>query len=100
MLLTLRQQIPPHLLPQASQRVELLIVKFRSPVHSWFVDFREPLGTMVRSVNLLAGTRDGPTAIDGFHSRHHPGEISGDCQITANLLLQGSQAVVCVIDRT
>jgi len=32
MLLTLRQQIPPHLLPQASQRVELLIVKFRSPV--------------------------------------------------------------------
>src|SRR5258708_40085556 len=55
---------------------------------------------MGRSVNLLAGTRDGPTAIDGFHSSHHPGEIWGDGQITANQLLQGSQAVGCVIDRT
>src|SRR6266404_8634187 len=82
--LALREQISPHLLAQTSQRIELLVVKLRPPAHSRFVDFREPLGTMARCIDLLAGTRDGPTAIDGLHPSHNPAEISGDGEITAH----------------
>ena len=54
---------------------------------------------MARCIDLLAAARDGPTAVDGFYSSHHPAEILGDGQITAHQFLQGSQAVVSVIDR-
>ena len=50
-------------------------------------------------MNLLAGTSNGPTAIDGLHPSHNPAEILGDGQKTAYQFLQGSQAVVWVIDR-
>src|SRR6267142_7068252 len=52
---------------QGSQRIELLVIKLRSPAHSRFADLPEPLGTMTRGIDLLAGTRDGPTAIEGLH---------------------------------
>jgi len=54
---------------------------------------------MARCIDLLADTRDGPTPIDGLHPGHDPAEILGDGQITAHQFLQGSQAVVSVIDR-
>ena len=53
---------------------------------------------MARRIDLLATTRNGPTAIDGLHPGHDLGEISGDGQITAHQFLQGSQTVVSVID--
>jgi hypothetical protein len=41
-------------------------------------------------VNLLAGARNGPTAIDGLHPRHDPYEIFGDGEITTHQFLQAS----------
>ncbi len=72
------------------QRIELLVVKLRPAAHPRFGDLRQPLGTMARCIDLLAGTRNGPTAIDGLHPGHDPGEIFGDGQITAHQFLQGS----------
>src|SRR5713101_908931 len=65
--LGLRQQLPPHLLTHRPQRIELLVVKLGPPAHSRFADLPEPLGTMAWCIDLLAGTRNGPTAIDRFH---------------------------------
>src|ERR1700730_16917828 len=96
--LALREQIPPHLLPHRAQRIELLVVKLRPPAHSRFRDLPEPFGTMPRCIDLLAGTRNGPTAIDRFHPRHDPYEIFGDGEITTHQFLQTSQAVFTVID--
>src|ERR1700693_6051602 len=88
--LGLCQQLPPHFLTHPPQRIELLVVKLRSPAHSRFADLPEPLGTMARCIDLLAGTRNGPTAIDRFHPRHDPSEIFGDGEITAHQFLQAS----------
>src|SRR6266436_4397200 len=88
--LALRQQLPPHFLTYRPQRIELLVVKLSPPAHSRFADLPEPLGTMARCINLLAGTRNGPTAIDRLHSRHDPSEIFGDREITAHQFLQAS----------
>src|SRR5271170_5180913 len=85
-----REQIPPHLLTHHPQRIELLVVKLCPPAHSRFTDLPEPLGTMARCIDLLAGTRNGPTAIDGLHPRHDPSEILGDREITAHQFLQAS----------
>jgi hypothetical protein len=52
---------------------------------------------MARGIHLLAGTRNGPTAIDGLHPRHDPHEIFADGEITTHQLLQASQAVFPVI---
>src|SRR5258707_15790507 len=65
--LALREQLPPHLLTHRPQRIELLVVKLGPPAHSRFADLPEPLGPMARCIDLLAGTRNGPTAIDRFH---------------------------------
>ena len=54
--LALRQQLPPHLLTHRPQRIELLVVKLRSPAHSRFADLPEPLGAMARCIDLLAGS--------------------------------------------
>ena len=90
MFLALREQLPPHFLTHRPQRIELLVVKLRPPAHSRFADLPEPLGTMARCIDLLAGTRNGPTAIDGLHPRHDPSEIFGDGEITAHQFLQAS----------
>src|SRR6266851_6967278 len=97
--LTLGEQIPPHFLAQRSQRIELLVVKLGPPAHSQFADLREPLATMAWCIDLLAGARNTPAAIDGLHPRHDPHEIFRDGQITAHQFLQGSHAVFAVIDR-
>src|ERR1700730_3386681 len=86
--LGLCQQLPPHFLTYPPQRIELLVVKLCSPAHSRFADLPEPLGTMARCIYLLAGTRNGPTAIDGLHPRHDPYQIFGDGEITAHQFLQ------------
>src|SRR5215831_9731796 len=65
-LLTLREQISSYFLAQPSQRIELLVIKFRPPAHPRFGDFLEPFLAMATCINLLASTRDGPTAINGF----------------------------------
>src|SRR5207237_537976 len=88
--LALRQQLPPHFLTHHPQRIELLIVKLRPPAHSRFADLPEPLGTMARCIDLLAGTRNGSTAIAALHPRHYQSETFGDGQITAHQFLQAS----------
>src|SRR5271168_4708556 len=80
--LALRQQLPPHLLPHRAQRIELLVVKLRAPAHSRFRDLPEPLRAMARRIDLFAAARNGPTAIDGLHPRHCPGEIFDDVDHT------------------
>src|SRR6202042_3454216 len=96
MFLALCQQLPPYLLTHGPQRIQLLVVKLRPPAYSRLCDLPEPLRTMARCIDLLAGTRNGPTAIDGFYPGHDPREIFGDGQITAHQFLQGSQTVVSV----
>ena len=50
------------------------------------IEFR----SLARCIDLLAGTRNGPTTIDRLHSRHDPSEIFGDGEITAHQFLQNS----------
>jgi hypothetical protein len=64
LFLTLSQQISSHFLAQHPQRIELLVMQFRPPAHSRFADLPESLLPMTPRIHLLAGTRDGPTAID------------------------------------
>src|SRR6202047_2624403 len=88
--LGLCQQLPPHFLTHRSQRIELLVVKLGSPAPSGLSALPEPLRTMASCIDLLAGTRNGPTAIDGLHPRHNPSEVFGDGEITAHQFLQTS----------
>src|SRR5882724_6218217 len=75
-------------LPSASS--SRLVVKLGPPAHSRFADLPEPLGTMARCIDLLAGTSNGPTPIDRLHPRHDPALIFRDGEITAHQFLQGS----------
>src|SRR6185437_6781641 len=99
MFLALRQQLAPHFLPQGPQRIELLVVKFCPPAHTWFADLGEPLRTMARCIDLLATTRNRPTAVQRLHPRHDPCDIFAEGKITAHQLLEGSYPVLPVIDR-
>src|SRR5215470_14676760 len=54
---------------------------------------------MAESIDPWPGTGNGPASIDGFDARHHPREISSNRQVAAGQFLQGSQAVLAVIDR-
>ena len=72
--LALSQQLAPHLLAQRPQRIELLVVKLRAAVHPGFADLRQPLRPVARCIDLLAGARDGPTAVHRFHPGHDPRE--------------------------
>src|SRR5271156_5105207 len=53
---------------------------------------------MAWGIDLLAATRNGPTAIDGLHPGHDPSQIFGDGEITAHQFLEASQAVFTEID--
>src|SRR5262249_11390151 len=72
----------PLSLATGSQPSDLLVVQPRPPTHSRFSNLCQPLRPMPRSINLLTATGDGPTAIDGLYSGHHPTLIPGDGQIT------------------
>src|SRR5215813_3041435 len=87
LFLALAEQIPPNSLAQYSQCFELLVITFSPPANPRFGDLAEPLGPMTLRIHLLAGTRNSPTTIDGFHSGLHSGQVSGDGQITAHRLL-------------
>ena len=84
---------------EASQCIQLLVVKLDPPAHSGLADVCEPVRPMPGGIDLLAGTGRRPTAIDRFHPIHHSAEILGDGQITARQFLQDSQAVVLLIAR-
>src|SRR4029077_6694925 len=66
--------------------------------YPWLGDFRQPLHTMLRRIDLLAGASNAPTAIDRLDPGHHPSEVFGDREITAHQFLQASQTVFPVID--
>src|ERR1700682_6236259 len=95
----LGQQLAPHLLPQRTQLIELLVVELRPAAHTRFADLAEPLRAIARRIDLLAAAGNRPTAIHRLEPRHHPSQIAADRQITARQFLQGSYAVLAVIDR-
>src|SRR5262249_17566024 len=84
LFLALDEQIPPYSLAQHSQGIQLLVIKFSSSAYSGLVDLGNPLGTMALRVHLLAGARNGPTAINGFHPGLHSCQVFGNGQITAH----------------
>src|SRR6202034_2151958 len=98
MFLALCQQLPPHLLTHRPQRIQLLVVKLRPPAYSRFRDLPQPFGAMAWRIDLLAATRNGPTAINGLHPSHDSYQIFGDGEITAHQFFQTSSAVFPVID--
>src|SRR5215472_3968700 len=55
---------------------------------------------MTPGIHLLATTRNSPTAIDGLHPGHYPGQIFRLGQISAHQLFQRSQAMLAVINRS
>src|ERR1700693_1376738 len=61
------QQLAPHFPTQGPQRVQLLIVKLCPATYPRLGDFRQPLRTMLRRIDLLTRTGNGPTAIDRLH---------------------------------
>jgi hypothetical protein len=52
MLATFRKQLPPRLLPQVLQHVQLLIESFRSSPHAGFADLVQPLRSMTTIVDI------------------------------------------------
>ena len=96
---TLRQQLPSCFLAQRLQMIELLIEPLGSTTHAGLGQFFQPGGAVVRGIDLLAGTGNGPTAIQPFEAIHHPGEIFGDGQITAGQFLQRAYARFSVVHR-
>src|SRR6266480_1918700 len=96
---TLRQQLPSRFLAQRLQQVELLIESLGSTTHAGLGQFFQPVGAVVRGIDLLAGTGNGPTAIQPFEPIHHPGEIFGDGQIAAGQFLQCAYTRFSVVHR-
>src|SRR5208282_890213 len=88
-----------YFLAQRSQSIELLVVELGPAVHPEFANLREPFGTMARRVDLLAGTRNAPTAIDGLHPGHDAGQIFADGQIAACQFFDRSDSGFAVVDR-
>src|ERR1700681_4345318 len=99
MFLALPEQLAPHLLTQGSQRIQLLVVELRAAAYARFTDFRQPLRTMARCRDLLAGAGDGATAVQRFYPGHDPCQIVADGQIAAHQLVQSSYSMLPVIDR-
>jgi hypothetical protein len=82
---------------QRPEGVELT-VQFRTMTHGSFDDLAQPFRTVPRSVHLLAGPRNAPTAVHGLDSIHHTDEILGDRQIAARKFPDRSQSCVYVVD--
>src|ERR1700731_799090 len=97
-LLAFHQQIPPYLLAQGPQGIQLLVVVFGASSHTSFGDLVEPFRTVTCCIHFAAGTWNAPTAIQSLEQIHDPREILGEGQITASQFLQRSQAVLSVID--
>ena len=97
--LAFHPQIPPHLLAQEPQHIQLLVVVFSAPPYAGFPDLVQPCRPVRWCIHFLAGTRNTPTAIQRLESIHNPPEILVDRQITAGQFLQGSDAILPVIDR-
>src|ERR1035437_9807528 len=98
MFSTLRQQISPHGLVQRSQSIELLVEELGSPAHARFSNLVQPLCAMTRRVDLLTPTANTPASIQSLDPIHHPSEIFADGQVTAGQFLQGSEAVLAMVD--
>src|SRR5258708_5389499 len=99
MFSALGQQIPAHGLAQRAQRIELLVEELGPPAHAGFPDLVQPLRAMTRCIDLLPPTQNAPASIQSLDPIHYAGKIFADRQITAGQLLQGSQAVLAMVDR-
>src|SRR5215467_13545690 len=98
MLAALRQQLAAGLLTQVLQQIQLLIELFGSAAGSCFRDFFQPLAAMAGVVDVPAGTRNRPTAIESFQAIHDTGKIFDDGQITSCQLAQHAYATLTVVN--
>src|SRR5215475_9066407 len=80
--------------------MQLLVVEFGAATYTRFANLRKPFGSVAACIYLFAGTRNAPTAIDGFQASHHAGQITSDSQVAPGQFLQSSQAMLAVIDRS
>ena len=78
MLPTFGEKFSSHLLAQGTQRIELLVVEFRPATNCSLGNLAELFRTIPWRVDLLAGTRNSPTAVQGFDARHYASLISTD----------------------
>src|SRR5215471_17509528 len=99
MLATLRQQFAARLLAQVLQHVQLLIELLGAATRSRFRYLLQPLTAMAGVVDVPAGTRDRPTAIQGFQPIHRSGKIFDHGEITSGQLAQHAYTGLAVIDR-
>src|SRR5215470_4885772 len=99
MFATLCQQFAARLLAQVLQHVQLLIELLGATTRSRFRYLLQPLTAMAGVVDVPAGTRDRPTAIQGFQPIHHSGKIFHDGQITARQLAQHAYPGLTMVDR-
>src|ERR1700747_1192915 len=96
---TLRQQIASRSLPQRLQRIQLLVEPLGSQANSGFYDLGQPFRTMARSIHGWPGTGNGPASVHGLDSTHDPRQIFRDRQIATGEHLQGTGAVLSMVDR-
>ena len=66
MFATLAEKLAARLLAQVLQHVQLLIELLSSAARSGFADFCQPLAAMAGVVNVPAGTRNRPAAVQRF----------------------------------
>jgi hypothetical protein len=99
-LSTLRQEISSYLLAQSLQGIELLVEELGPTAHADFRYFVEPFRTMVRCVDGCTFTGNAPAPVERLEPIHDAREIFADRQITARQLLQRSEAVLSMVDRS
>src|ERR1700674_6133486 len=83
MFSALGQKLGSDVAPQGLQSIQLLIEQLRPAAHAGMRNLAQPFLSRARSINLGAGTRNAPTAIQRLQSIHHPRQIFADGLITA-----------------
>src|ERR1700737_4478336 len=83
MFSALGQKLGSHLSPQGLQSIQLLIEQLRAAAHAGLWELAQPFLSRACSIDLGAGTRNAPTAIQRLPSIHHSRQIFANGLITA-----------------
>src|ERR1700737_193514 len=83
MFSALGQKLGSHLSPQGLQSIQLLIEQLRAAAHAGLWELAQPFLSRACSIDLGAGTRNAPTAIQRLQSIHHSRQIFANGLITA-----------------
>src|SRR5712691_595067 len=96
----LGQQLRSHLSPQGLQSIQLLIEQLRSALHPCLGELVQPFLSSAHSIDLGAGTRNAPAAIQCLQAIHHARQIFADGLITAPQLAQRPYSIFSVVNRS